>query len=411
MKDPNPDRDLLASALNITIPRWEKAKSVTSFLSQYPPDQTVLLALEEAIENCEVFKRVRGHSLFSGYAGFILTASSLAAPLLYRADRRDLGEEALADAAEWLIRVLETRHAVGKFIVAIWGLSVEQEVDLGGGLAIVPFDHLQDSTLKRRVTESSDQPWDGSVWMSPHYHSEPSAALVQNITKFPYIGSPAKGARMLAELEAKAKATLAFLQACVAGQPLVGGSWFEYEDHDLDINEYENYLIWLLPEVIPRVRSAVSVDVPTLRRYAAALRSIPSEWRNTLQRSMERFVLSQCRHQIVDKALDLALAFEIAVAGGKGDNAPPGWKVSVRSAQMIGGTLERRRQVRASVSALYRLRNTGAHGGSLNDAERQQQEDTIVVGVSVYCDLFASFLSSGRQPDWQTLELKPRTRE
>jgi hypothetical protein len=62
---------------------------------------------------------------------------------------------------------------------------------------------------------------------------------------------------------------------------------------------------------------------------------------------MNRFTLSQCRHQTIDRILDLALAFEIAVSGGDGDSAPPGWKVSVRSAQLIGGALKARQSNRS----------------------------------------------------------------
>ena len=412
MKDSSPDRDLLISALEVTIPRWAEWKSARSVLSQFPPDQAVLHHLVEAIENCEVFNQVRGHWLFSGSTGFILTATSLAAPLLYRAaPRNDPGAELLSDAVDWLIRLLATRHADGKFIAAIWGITVDHEVEIDEGLSLIPFDLLADSTVKRRVLDAVETPWDGTVWMSHRYHGRPTAALVRRVVNIPYIISAAKGAEGLAALEVAATATLAFLQACIAGQALVAGCWFEHQDRDLDIKEYENYLTWLLPEILPYIRSAVSVDVHALARDAAAFRSLQSEWRSTLMRSMERFVLSQCRHQIIDQALDLALAFEIAVTGGQGDDAPKSWKASVRSAQTIGGTLQRRAQIRAAVAAVFRLRNTGIHGGSLKGSEQLGHRDTLARGASVYRELVSILLSYVKQPIWQTLELEPRTRE
>lgn len=79
---------------------------------------------------------------------------------------------------------------------------------------------------------------------------------------------------------------------------------------------------------------------------------------------MERFRLSQSRQQSVDRVLDLALAFEIAISD-RGDNAPPSWKVSVRLAQLIGGPLATRQQNRDGVAVLYDLRKQATHGGSL----------------------------------------------
>jgi hypothetical protein len=95
-----------------------------------------------------------------------------------------------------------------------------------------------------------------------------------------------------------------------------------------------------LPEVVPHVQSHVAVDATTLKKHADALWKLPPDLRRKLLRSMERFVLSQCRPQTGDRALDSVIAFETAVSGGKGDNAPVNWKIGVKAAQLIGGTLQ-----------------------------------------------------------------------
>lgn len=403
------DRDILISALETALPAWEKWKRDKTLLTQYPPDDGVLAPLAAAIEKCEVFKPIQGCSLFSGCAGVVLHAPSLAIPLLYRADRTDLGARAVPDAADWLVRMLGTRQANGIFTAAIWGLLPDGEVEVAKDMTLLPFDRLADSPMKRRLVERVQKAWDGAVWTSQRYFAAPGAAIVRKIPDFPYIGRPDTSLFRLAEIELEAQAPLSFLQASAAGQPLVAGSWFEYEDRDLDFNAHENYLSWFMPEIVPRVQSHVTVDSTTLQRDATAFWSLPSDWRSDLLRSMKRFTLSQCRHQIVDRVLDLAIAFEIAVSG-KGDNAPLSWKVGVRSTQLIGGTLQRRQQNRRALKALYDLRNKGTHGGSLKAAETQKQETILREGTSIYRTLLASFLSLGASPDWQSLELEPRTR-
>jgi hypothetical protein len=144
-----------------------------------------------------------------------------------------------------------------------------------------------------------------------------------------------------------------------------------------------------------------------VEQNAAAFWSLPPDWRGDLIRSMERFTLSQCRRQIVDQVLDLAIAFEIAVSG-KGDNAPQSWKVAVRSAQLIGGQLDQRQQNRRALAALYALRNKGTHGGSLKSSDAERQADVVHEARLIYRAMIASFLALGTAPNWEELEREPR---
>jgi hypothetical protein len=105
-------------------------------------------------------------------------------------------------------------------------------------------------------------------------------------------------------------------------------------------------------------------DISALQAVLGSYDPLPEDQRARLFRSMERFRLSQSRQEEIDRVLDLALAFEIAVSE-KGDNAPPSWKVSVRAAQLIGGPLAERKENRTRVSALNELRNQATHGGTL----------------------------------------------
>jgi hypothetical protein len=175
-------------------------------------------------------------------------------------------------------------------------------------------------------------------------------------------------------------------------------------------NDYENYLSWFLPEVVPHVQSHVAVDATTLKKDADALWKLPRDLRSKLLRSMERFILSQCRRQTGDRPLDLVIAFETAVSGGKGDNAPVNWKIGVRAAQLIGGTLQQRQQTRRALSVLSGFRNDIVHGGSLNEAKQQELEGNLASSTAIYRTLLASFLSLGAVPDWSSLELEPRAR-
>jgi hypothetical protein len=102
--------------------------------------------------------------------------------------------------------------------------------------------------------------------------------LSGRVVDFPYIGALNNSVRRLEELEDEAKPPLYFLQASAAGQPLAVANWFEYEDTDLDFNDYENYPSWFLPEVVPHVQSHVAVDATTLKKHANALWKLPPDF-------------------------------------------------------------------------------------------------------------------------------------
>jgi hypothetical protein len=216
---------------------------------------------------------------------------------------------------------------------------------------------------------------------------------------------------MINDLQAKVMDLVGFIQACVTGEPLVAGSWFEYENVDLDINSVENHVLWLLPEVVPHIKKHVAADLKSIRDLFGGFFKLSPEVRSRLTRSMERFSLSQSRQKIVDQVLDLALAFEIAVSGGRGDNAPPNWKVGTRTAQLIGGPLLDRQTTRSSLGALYRLRNIATHGGNFSDPEKREQKEILASAYTIYRRLVESFIVLASVPDWPSLELEPRVKK
>jgi hypothetical protein len=206
-------------------------------------------------------------------------------------------------------------------------------------------------------------------------------------------------------LEREAYDLMVFLQGKVAGTPLAFAYWFEYENSDLDLNAFGNRLSWIVPEVAPTIWTNINVDAATIRRDFMTFGAFPGEWRTDLARSMARFNLSQCRRETIDKVLDLALAFEIATSGG--DNAPVGWKVSVRSAQLIGGAIEARQENRRKVNELYKIRNRATHGSHLNGSERVKHDIIWLHAAHLYREVLAKLFELRKKPDSDEIELEP----
>ena len=226
--------------------------------------------------------------------------------------------------------------------------------------------------------------------------------------ELPYISPDGSPFTILESVTKEACEVLSLLQAISVGHPLAIGYWFEYDDRDLDISAWENSERWLLPEVVPLIQSATPIDANVVQDELQQYAALPDDIRRDLLRSMDRFILSQCRCQPTDRALDLALAFEIAVSGER-SSAPISWKVSHRSAQLIGGPLKLRKSNRKIVADLYALRNKATHGSSLKDMGGNAG-DGLRAAAEVYRTVLKSFLKLGKKPDWDTLELEPYSR-
>jgi hypothetical protein len=341
--------------------------------------------------------------LFSANSGLPIHASELASSLLVRA------EVNVAAATDWLLQMLGTKDAKGLFKAAIWGMTVDAVVQLPNGARLIPTPYVPDSGVKQRIEQRARTLRDNWVWLSQTHYSMPSVMYVAEVEKFPYIRGTDESFRRLEAIEADARDCWSELEALSAGRPLVIGYWFEYENKDLDYMSWENTLSWSFPEIVPQVMSSASLSGTAIAASLRKFAGLPGDLRKLLRRSMHRFTLSQCRHQSADRILDLALAFEIAVGGGPSDNAPPSWKVAVRTAQMVGGPLAKRQANRELIAELYGFRNRATHGGKFKPDERLRLGEVLVLCTELYRDVLRSFLDHGKAPVWKTLELEPRT--
>jgi len=394
------DRDILVAALEKATIAFQNASPMASLLAQ--PDRSVLDPLAAAIDQCAAYEAVAGQVLFAGGSGPVIESGSLSSLLFTRSSWHG---GSVVGAVDWLLKMLGTREATVVLKSAIWGLEVKETVLLGKAAQLIPFRDLPDSYLQGRITDRARTCYEGSVWISPTYYDLPGAAYVEEATNFPYIRQDGAAFQKMSELENRLDDLVILLQATAVGQPIVVASWIEYQDRDLEYCETENAFTWHLPEVHPRVSRGLAIEVGRFQESIANFDELTNDRRDNLLRSMDRFRLSQCRRQSIDRVLDLTLAFEIAVSGG-GEQSPPNYKVSVRTAQTIGGSLTARQRYRAFVSKLYTLRNQATHGGQLKGKSEDSLNEIIDNCIIIYMNLINRLLSMNRAPDWQDIELE-----
>lgn len=403
------DRVLLAATLQRVMERFSKDRGAT-LLS--PARDEDLKEIADAIEQCTAFRSAAGKMVHSGNQGVPIEPRQLAAEAFSRvrySNEASAGlEDRVAESADWLLRVLSTEKADVYFIAAIWGLEVTTEIQLlDTGARLLPFSDLPRSVMKSQIESIGNRQPDWFVWYSQQHWRPPSAVYIQTLHGLPYLtDSNAPTFQKLETHRADARKWWTLFEVAVAGHPLAFGSWFEFVDKDLDLARSRNFITWSTPEVTPKIIRNVAVDPNEVAPLVSSFASLSPDFQSDLLRSADRFILSQCREQRGDMVLDRALAFEIAVRGkGSDQGLSPTWKVSTRTAQLIGGPLEQRQQLRSVVAGFYRLRNEATHGGRLQSMKEKQLIDEA---AQIYLRLFKIMLNLKERPDWSALELEPR---
>ncbi len=407
------DHGILTAALRPAVEAYGAKTAESTLLGRPEPDGEILTPVAEAIDQCTAFQAVKGHALFTGRLGLDIEAGEMASHLVHGAIsyNPDPAANKVDEAASWLLRVLATRKTKALFHGAIWGLSIDSEILLPSGARLVPFAALPDSYLKSSIEHRSTNYTDIVPWLNTRFHELPRAGYIQEIPSFPYI-DPSKGSayKAVEDVTAEALEYWTVLQAASVGHPLAISYWMGYEDRSLLLEEWKVGESWSLPEIPPFVKEFRPADGDALRSDMANYIALSGATRGDLLRSMKRFTLGQCRRETVDRVLDLALAFEIAVSGGD-QNLAVSWKVSVRTAQFVGGSLAVPQKNRKIVSDLYTLRSKATHGSSLASIPEAKQTATVDASYAIYGRLIKCLLSLGHQPDWNTIELEPRTQD
>jgi hypothetical protein len=396
------DKTILVDALETAVNASQATHPQPTLLGP-GPDPAVLDTLAAAIEQCTIYQAVAGQVIFSGGSGPIIQSGALASRLFSKAGGLT---ENVESAVGWFLKLLGTREATVLVKAAIWGFQLDRPVSLSKTAQITSFAALPDSYMKERIEARARTCYDGSAWMTPTYYDLPDAAYVEEVARFPYIRPDGAAFQRMNDLEERLNDLVVIFQAATVGCPVAVAFWFEYLDHDLEYAEWENACSWLLPEVHPRVQRGSVVDAGRIQANVANFDALPSNRRADLLRSMDRFRLSQCRRQPIDRVLDLTLAFEVAVSGSSGEYSPPSYKVSVRTAQAIGGALQERQQYRMSLGELYKLRNQATHGSRLKAKAVAELEAVIDRSSALYLGLMTRLLTIKAEPDWQAIELE-----
>jgi len=392
-------------------PNSEISAKVTSQIHDWGKKLQVLLVKDDRFPGNSV-RIVRGDGGGSGFYPNFVGVS-----LVRIALQTGSPEAAIA----WLQKVLATTTATGKTIHALWGVPVEQEIQLTPQVKIVPIDELPDSVQKRRITEGSYYQNMSLVMPMLNYEQPQSALMIDRQIK-PFIYDPDVQQNFnkdeyLQTNELLLDVTLA-LTVVGPRVPISAAQWFTFDDPDLEKAGISSGIRRSqMLEILPNQSSDYPVlDPVEASQIVQAYLALHIETRDKVRVALQRLNQAQRRRNIGDRAVELSIAFETLL--GDNANTEMTHKIKVRSVRLIGGTDKVRKKNAAIINKAYDIRSKLVHKGAVKtaksvtiDGQPMSPESIIDHAILLCADLTKIIIRRGSIPNWADFDIaeQPRT--
>lgn len=317
-------------------------------------------------------------------------------------------------AVQRLQEFMEGWHRGVLEILALSGVTVEEEIRLTEGVALVPFSSLPESQTKEYFSSTGYE----SVFdpMRPIFMPQLGAALVR---------TDGSGVQLSAEslddiandIKQYSKMTL-FSQICKCltlfgpSSPVALVQWSQLQSPAevpiLGMGEGQGISI---PEARPETTTTLS-DSAAVRCLVERYLGLSEDMRERLAVPLQRLNLALRRQDPVDKAIELGIALEALLTKDEEQDSPVSYSVRTRGALLGGGTLDERKQIRNLLQDVYNLRSEAVHSGKFrkknNKRKTKQDPDKILSRGSELCArLISRVIETGTMPDWDELILNP----
>jgi hypothetical protein len=289
------------------------------------------------------------------------------------------------------------------------GTEVRALETLEDGLEIVPWAEVAESYRKRIFSGT-----DPSLFLSPfmRHPATPTAAVRRQLRQqkvlfrsHDEIGDRA-GASEELQLQEKTSDVIRCLTALTAKPVAILGSWTELGDPIGNRIIAISYTIddALFDKAFLRFRSTEPITPGTPKKLLRGLAKLGMAERAALRIALDRLNQAVRRASIVDRAIDLGIAFEVMLLHGIGrrDTGELRYRASVRAASFIGGKRAERVTSFEIVRAAYDLRSAAAHEGHMPKSKKGQHEEQLRAAELLCAQIARRLIARGKFPDWDS---------
>jgi hypothetical protein len=322
-------------------------------------------------------------------------------------------------AIAWLEKVLSASHADGVSVAALWGVPVEQRIELTSEVSIVPIAEVPDCNqkqwLENRLISAMDSTPHSALSMYPS-----SSALIKRSRIEPYIILPEEDPEIAKRATDQFLATHELLRDITSVLTVVGpraslpiSQWFTFDDSDFQRAGFTagtrtSSFIEILPLFGPESYPPLDpIEGPAIVRAFLAL--VP-DVKDRLRVSIERINQALRRRSVGDKAVELCTALETLV-GDRGTTEMT-HKVKVRATRLVGGTPSVRLRNSKLLNEAYGIRSQLVHTGKVDESKKRficdqhlSLTDIVKETIVIAVDLIKILIRRGSIPEWSKFDV------
>lgn len=403
--------DSLVCAINESGEIFQSASKKASKVSERHAEgllnHYLSLPVTEKLRQEDEFKN--GFFLRQNNGWMAFRAEQVALVLVSKARKSGSAENAIA----WLEKVLATKQAYACEVMALWGISFDQCVELAESLDLVPIDKIPQSRLKQWLMELPDPMIaSGGILQNPGL-GVPKVALVYRTSVEPILYDlrngpplPEEGPLSRNSLLNDIRNALTVVGPCV---PLQAISWSQFIDQDLQDAVVYGSRSYHQLEVAPMTLKLYgNFDPDIAKSVIQAYLKLNGNIRKKISIALDRLNQAMRRLHPGDQALDLSIALETLLTDGHTEHT---FKLGLRAALLASQELPERQRVRSIINATYKMRSTLVHEGEVADNFKVQGQGKlpsveIIQGAILICAaLIRKLLELAEFPDWNVLEL------
>lgn len=409
------DRAKQAGLRRPSVPKWAIGSGLENelpsgrFVSTEKSIEDELLGFLRSQSSLEVFN---DKMLNQGNSWMQVSHRELLQWLLYVVSVR--GTEAAIDS---LHRFLLADHVPALQVLAVAGVEVEQPVELGADLRLVPFSLVPRS----RAGDALDPPLlkpENSVRLGLHFplvhvirQRCPTAAIIRNVKLRPKAFGKEDVVRGVIDFALLYRAC-ACLTLVGQAAPLPIADWFVLEDWVPCANFFGSG--WGAPvhdviNVFPFKLSLEQAQEASAicKQLEAASRGL---W-DKLWVPIQRLNQARRREDTVDKAIDLGVSFEALYLNDESPNDQISFTFRLRAAWHLGATKEERKDLIAFFGKVYECRSKAVHTGRLDNKVKLKGKDKIPTDAflkeadALCAKAIKKIVQAGAFPNWGDLIL------
>jgi hypothetical protein len=192
---------------------------------------------------------------------------------------------------------------------------------------------------------------------------------------------------------------------------MLGASWLEFVDPDLNVADYGQ--MWMSPirESDIGMTHPHKVDASALEWVERYLVLKP-DVKRSCDVAIERLVLGRRRYYPGNKAIEGAICLE-ALLLGDGENQELVYRLRLRAALLLATDLDARRAISRAVRDFYSLRSTTVHGASTSSDEAIQNA-CAKRGLEICADALRAIVRMNKKyiaQDWELSGGRPKEPE